>query len=115
MPPPSGGSRLSEALRQELQPDIPRDGHRPGAVATELTDHSPTAETKLATQRFVRTSAHHSMDIAEVHRVRRSAAAARMTAQPRSSSAPAHSRADRQRAAVHRLPHLRDRLPPPMG
>jgi NADP-dependent 3-hydroxy acid dehydrogenase YdfG len=34
-----GAQRLSEALRQELQPDVRVMVIEPGAVATELTDH----------------------------------------------------------------------------
>ena len=45
----------SEALRQELQPDIRVMVIEPGAVATELTDHITHAETKRTTQEFVRT------------------------------------------------------------
>ncbi len=56
----------SEALRQELQPDIRVMVIEPGAVATELTDHITDAETKLATQRFVKDIAITAMDIAEV-------------------------------------------------
>jgi NADP-dependent 3-hydroxy acid dehydrogenase YdfG len=56
----------SEALRQELQPDIRVTVIEPGAVATELTDHITDAETKLATQRFVKDLATTPMDIAEV-------------------------------------------------
>jgi NADP-dependent 3-hydroxy acid dehydrogenase YdfG len=56
----------SEALRQELQPDIRVTVIEPGAVATELTDHITDAETKLATQRFVKDLAITPMDIAEV-------------------------------------------------
>jgi NADP-dependent 3-hydroxy acid dehydrogenase YdfG len=36
----------SEALRQELQPDIRVTLIEPGAVATELTDHITHADTK---------------------------------------------------------------------
>jgi NADP-dependent 3-hydroxy acid dehydrogenase YdfG len=56
----------SEALRQELQPDIRVTVIEPGAVATELTDHITDAETKLATQQFVKDLAITAMDIAEV-------------------------------------------------
>ena len=56
----------SEALRQELQPEIRVMVIEPGAVATELTDHITDAETKLATQRFVKEIAITAMDIAEV-------------------------------------------------
>jgi NADP-dependent 3-hydroxy acid dehydrogenase YdfG len=56
----------SEALRQELQPDIRVTVIEPGAVATELTDHITHAETKQATQQFVRDLAITAEDIAEV-------------------------------------------------
>jgi NADP-dependent 3-hydroxy acid dehydrogenase YdfG len=56
----------SEALRQELQPDIRVTVIEPGAVATELTDHITHAETKLATQQFVKDLAITPKDIAEV-------------------------------------------------
>ena len=56
----------SEALRQELQPDIRVTVIEPGAVATELIDHITDAETKLATQQFVKDLAITAMDIAEV-------------------------------------------------
>ena len=56
----------SEALRQELQPDIRVTVIEPGAVATELTDHITDAATKLATQQFVKDLAITPMDIAEV-------------------------------------------------
>jgi NADP-dependent 3-hydroxy acid dehydrogenase YdfG len=46
----------SESLRQELQPDIRVMVIEPGAVATELTDHITHAETKRATEEFVKTS-----------------------------------------------------------
>jgi NADP-dependent 3-hydroxy acid dehydrogenase YdfG len=56
----------SEALRQELQPDIRVMVIEPGAVATELTDHITHAETKQATQQFVKDLAITPKDIAEV-------------------------------------------------
>ncbi len=56
----------SEALRQELQPDIRVIVIEPGAVATELTDHITHAETKRATQQFVREVAITAQDIADV-------------------------------------------------
>jgi NADP-dependent 3-hydroxy acid dehydrogenase YdfG len=56
----------SEALRQELQPGIRVMVIEPGAVATELTDHITHAETKQATQQFVKDLAIASQDIAEV-------------------------------------------------
>jgi NADP-dependent 3-hydroxy acid dehydrogenase YdfG len=56
----------SEALRQELQPDIRVMVIEPGAVATELTDHITHAETKQATQQFVKDLAITPQDIADV-------------------------------------------------
>ena len=56
----------SEALRQELQPDIRVIVIEPGAVATELTDHITHAETKRATQQFVHEVAITAQDIADV-------------------------------------------------
>ncbi len=56
----------SEALRQELQPDIRVMVIEPGAVATELTDHITDAATKQATQQFVKDLAITPTDIAEV-------------------------------------------------
>jgi NADP-dependent 3-hydroxy acid dehydrogenase YdfG len=56
----------SESLRQELQPDIRVMVIEPGAVATELTDHITDADTKRATQEFVRDLAITAQDIAEV-------------------------------------------------
>jgi NADP-dependent 3-hydroxy acid dehydrogenase YdfG len=56
----------SEALRQELRPDIRVMVIEPGAVATELTDHITHAETKRATQQFVEDLAIPPQDIAEV-------------------------------------------------
>jgi NADP-dependent 3-hydroxy acid dehydrogenase YdfG len=56
----------SEALRQELQPDIRVTVVEPGAVATELTEHITDAETRRATQEFVKDLAITPEDIAEV-------------------------------------------------
>jgi NADP-dependent 3-hydroxy acid dehydrogenase YdfG len=56
----------SEGLRLELQPDIRVMVVEPGAVATELTDHITHAETKRATQAFVKDLAITPQDIAEV-------------------------------------------------
>jgi NADP-dependent 3-hydroxy acid dehydrogenase YdfG len=61
-----GMNGWSEALRQELQPDIRVTVVEPGAVATELTDHITHAETKRATQQFVKDLAIQPEDIAEV-------------------------------------------------
>jgi NADP-dependent 3-hydroxy acid dehydrogenase YdfG len=56
----------SESLRQELQPDIRVVVIEPGAVATELTGHITHAETKRATEEFVKDLAIRPEDIAEV-------------------------------------------------
>jgi NADP-dependent 3-hydroxy acid dehydrogenase YdfG len=56
----------SEALRQELQPDIRVMVIEPGAVATELTDHITHQETRRTTQEYVRGLAITAEDIAEV-------------------------------------------------
>src|ERR1700689_3785577 len=61
-----GMNGWSEALRQELQPDIRVMVIEPGAVATELTEHITHAETKRATQEFVKDLAITAEDIAEV-------------------------------------------------
>jgi NADP-dependent 3-hydroxy acid dehydrogenase YdfG len=61
-----GMNGWSEALRQELQPDIRVMVIEPGAVATELTEHITHAETKRATQAFVKDLAITSKDIAQV-------------------------------------------------
>ena len=61
-----GMNGWSEALRQELQPDIRVTVIEPGAVATELTDHITHAETKQATQQLVKNLAIRPEDIAEV-------------------------------------------------
>jgi NADP-dependent 3-hydroxy acid dehydrogenase YdfG len=61
-----GMNGWSEALRQELQPDIRVTVIEPGAVATELTDHITHVETKQATQQFVKDLAIRPEDIAEV-------------------------------------------------
>ncbi len=56
----------SEALRQELQPDVRVTVIEPGAVATELTSHITHAETKRATEEYVSDLAIRPEDIAEV-------------------------------------------------
>ncbi len=61
-----GINGFSEGLRQELAPDIRVTVIEPGAVATELTDHITDAQTKQATQEFVRDLAITPQDIAEV-------------------------------------------------
>jgi NADP-dependent 3-hydroxy acid dehydrogenase YdfG len=61
-----GINGFSEGLRQELQPDIRVTVIEPGAVATELAEHITDAQTKQATQEFVRDLAITARDIAEV-------------------------------------------------
>jgi NADP-dependent 3-hydroxy acid dehydrogenase YdfG len=61
-----GMNGWSEALRQELQPDIRVTVIEPGAVATELTDHITHADTKRATEAFVKDLAIRPEDIAEI-------------------------------------------------
>jgi NADP-dependent 3-hydroxy acid dehydrogenase YdfG len=56
----------SEALRQELQPDVRVMLIEPGAVATELTDHITDAETKERTEQMYEETAITAEDIAEV-------------------------------------------------
>lgn len=56
----------SEALRQELQPDVRVMIIEPGAVATELTDHITHADTKEAVERMYEQNAITAEDIAEV-------------------------------------------------
>ena len=56
----------SEALRQELQPDVRVIVIEPGAVATELTDHITHGETKEGIERFYAATAIPADDIAEI-------------------------------------------------
>ncbi len=56
----------SEALRQELQPDIRVIVVEPGAVATELAAHITHAETRKGTEEFVASTSIRSEDIADV-------------------------------------------------
>ena len=56
----------SEAMRQELGPEIRVIVIEPGAVATELTDHITHGETKQAMTKFYDATAITSEDIAEV-------------------------------------------------
>jgi NADP-dependent 3-hydroxy acid dehydrogenase YdfG len=56
----------SEALRQQLQPDVRVTLIEPGAVATELTSHITDAATKEATEQFVKDLAIPPEDVAEV-------------------------------------------------
>jgi NADP-dependent 3-hydroxy acid dehydrogenase YdfG len=56
----------SEALRQELQPDVRVMIIEPGAVATELTDHITHADAKQAAEQLYEEVAITAQDIAEV-------------------------------------------------
>jgi NADP-dependent 3-hydroxy acid dehydrogenase YdfG len=56
----------SEALRQELAPDVRVIVVEPGAVATELTDHITDAETKSTTEQFYAETAITADDIAQI-------------------------------------------------
>ena len=56
----------SEALRQELQPDVRVVVIEPGAVATELTDHITHGETKQAAERMYENESISAEEIAEV-------------------------------------------------
>jgi len=56
----------SEALRQELQPDVRVIVIEPGAVATELTDHITHGETKEEIEQFYATTAITAEDIAQI-------------------------------------------------
>jgi NADP-dependent 3-hydroxy acid dehydrogenase YdfG len=55
----------SEALRQELQPDVRVIVIEPGAVATELTDHITHGETKQGVEQFYAATAITADDIAQ--------------------------------------------------
>jgi NADP-dependent 3-hydroxy acid dehydrogenase YdfG len=56
----------SEALRQELQPDIRVTVIEPGAVATELTDHITDPDVKQNTEQFYAQLAITADDVADV-------------------------------------------------
>jgi NADP-dependent 3-hydroxy acid dehydrogenase YdfG len=56
----------SEALRQELQPDIRVTVIEPGAVATELTDHITDPAAKHASEQVYAQLAITADDVAEV-------------------------------------------------
>ena len=56
----------SEALRQELQPDVRVMVIEPGAVATELTDHITNADSRQAAEQMYKELAITAGDIAEV-------------------------------------------------
>jgi NADP-dependent 3-hydroxy acid dehydrogenase YdfG len=61
-----GMNGWSEALRQELQPDVRVIVVEPGAVATELVDHITHGETKQATEQFYDATSITAQDIAEI-------------------------------------------------
>jgi NADP-dependent 3-hydroxy acid dehydrogenase YdfG len=61
-----GMNGWSEALRQELQPDIRVIVIEPGAVATELPAHITHAETKQGTEQFYEQLAISADDIAQI-------------------------------------------------
>jgi NADP-dependent 3-hydroxy acid dehydrogenase YdfG len=61
-----GMNGWSEALRQELQPDVRVIVIEPGAVATELTDHITHPETKQGTEQFYAATAITADDIAQI-------------------------------------------------
>jgi NADP-dependent 3-hydroxy acid dehydrogenase YdfG len=56
----------SEALRQELQPDVRVIVIEPGAVATELTEHITHGDTKQGVEQFYAATAISADDIAQV-------------------------------------------------
>jgi NADP-dependent 3-hydroxy acid dehydrogenase YdfG len=56
----------SEALRHELQPDIRVIVIEPGAVATELVNHSTDDQVKQTTSQFYAETAITATDIAEI-------------------------------------------------
>jgi NADP-dependent 3-hydroxy acid dehydrogenase YdfG len=56
----------SEALRQELQPDVRVIVIEPGAVATELTDHITHGDTKQGVEQFYDATAISADDIAQI-------------------------------------------------
>ncbi len=60
-----GINGFSEALRQELQPEIRVTVIEPGAVATELTDHITHAETNAGAEEMYAQTAITAQDIAE--------------------------------------------------
>ncbi len=61
-----GMNGWSEALRQELQPDVRVTVIEPGAVATELTDHITNPAAKQGAEQFYAQVAITAEDIAEI-------------------------------------------------
>ena len=80
----------SEALRQELQPQVRVTVIEPGAVATELTDHITNPSAKQGAEQFYAQVAITAQDIAEIiafavtrpHRIALNEILIRPTAQP---------------------------------
>ena len=56
----------SEALRQELQPDVRVIVVEPGAVTTELVDHITHGETKQAIEQFYEATSITAEDVAQI-------------------------------------------------
>jgi NADP-dependent 3-hydroxy acid dehydrogenase YdfG len=56
----------SEALRQELQPDVRVIVIEPGAVTTELVDHITDGEIKEAIEEFYEATAITADDVAQI-------------------------------------------------
>jgi NADP-dependent 3-hydroxy acid dehydrogenase YdfG len=61
-----GVNGWSEALRQELQPDIRVLVIQPGAVATELTDHITHPESKQGSEHLYQQVAIRAQDMADI-------------------------------------------------
>ena len=61
-----GMNGWSEALRQELQPEVRVVVIEPGAVATELVDHITHGETKQGVEQFYAATAITADDIAQI-------------------------------------------------
>jgi NADP-dependent 3-hydroxy acid dehydrogenase YdfG len=61
-----GMNGWSEALRQELQPDVRVIVIEPGAVATELVDHITHGETKQGVEQFYEATAITADDVAQI-------------------------------------------------
>ncbi|MCU1677047.1 MAG: family NAD(P)-dependent oxidoreductase [Frankiales bacterium] len=61
-----GLNGCSEALRQELQPDVRVMVVEPGAVATELTDHITHGETKQGVEQFYAATTITADDIGQI-------------------------------------------------
>ena len=103
-----GMNGWSEALRQELQPDVRVTVVEPGAVATELTDHITDPSVKQNTEQFYARAGHHGRGHRRRHRVRRHPAS---TDDAERDPAPPH-RAARLTAAC-RQQHIKSSNPLP--